>query len=206
MNAQLNLCLCSTPESYLPSKRNCQTCHQSYTVAQVSMKCLFLKTALNCSYYPKITSVQRFDFLTLYTSIPHHKLRDRITMHMVVSQTFLYKNGSRRCKYLVVNGDKAFFTSEETSAGKKYGETLICQMIDVLIDNIYIKIGNHLFRQCMGIPMGTSCAPLLANLLLYLYEVEFLRSIKKSNEKFTKAFNLASRYIDDFISHQQPKF
>ena len=43
-------------------------------------------------------------------------------------------------------------------------ETLICQMIDFLINNIYIKIGNHLFRQCIGIPMGTNCAPLLANL------------------------------------------
>ena len=38
-------------------------------------------------------------------------------------------------------------------------------MIDFLMVNIYIKIGNHLFRQCIGIPMGTNCAPLLANLL-----------------------------------------
>ena len=49
----------------------------------------------------------------------------------------------------------------------KYDETLICQMIDFLMDNIYIKIGNHLFQQCFGIPMGTNCALLLANLFLY---------------------------------------
>ena len=83
---------------------------------------------------------------------------------LVVHQIFLYKNGSRRYNHLMVNGDRTFFTNEETSAGKKYDETLICQMIDFLIDNIYIKIGNHLFRQCIGIPMGTNCAPLLANL------------------------------------------
>ena len=40
----------------------------------------------------------------------------------------------------------SFFTNEETSAGKEYDETLICQMIDLLIDNIYIKISNHLFQ------------------------------------------------------------
>ena len=47
------------------------------------------------------------------------------------------------------------------------------------------KIGNHLFRQCIGIPMGTNCAKLLLNLYLYSHEVEFLRSMKKSNKKFT---------------------
>ena len=71
---------------------------------------------------------------------------------MLVNQTFLYKNGSRIYKHLVVNGDGTFFTNEETSAGKKYDEILICQMIDFLTDNIYIKIGNHLFWQCIGIP------------------------------------------------------
>ena len=75
-------------------------------------------------------------------------------------------------------------------------------MIDFLIDNIYIKIGNHLFRQCMG----TNCASLLANLLLYSYQVEFLRSMKKSNKKLAKAFNLTSHYIDDLISINNPGF
>ena len=97
---------------------------------------------MNSFHYPKITSIEMFDFSTLYTSIPHQKLKDRI--HMLVNQTLLYNNWSRRYKHLVVNGDRTFFTNEET-AGKKYDETLICQMIDFLIDNIYIKIGNHLF-------------------------------------------------------------
>ena len=88
----------------------------------------------------------------------------------------------------MVNRDKTFFTNEETSAGKKYDETLICQMIDFLMDNIYINIGNHLFWQCIGIPLGTDCAPLLANLFFYSYEVEFLKSMKKSNKKVGKGF------------------
>ena len=89
-----------------------------------------------------------------------------------------------------------FGSDEETSAGEKYDETLICQMIDFLIDNIYIKIGNHLFRQCIGIPIGTNRVPLLANSFLYSYEVEFLRSMKKSNKKLAKAFNLTLRELN----------
>ena len=118
---------------------------------------------------------------------------------MLVNQTFLYKNGSHRYKSLVVNEDRTFFTNEETSAGKKHDETLICQIIDFVIDNIYIKTGNHLFRQCIGV--------VLANLFLYSYEVEFLRSMKKSNKKLAKAFNSTSCYIDDLISvSSNPRF
>ena len=84
---------------------------------------------------------------------------------------------------MLVNGtitllSRRFFTDEETSVGKRYDEVLICQMIDFLIDKLftnylYIKIGNYLFGNCIGIPMGTSCATLLANLFLYFHEVEF---------------------------------
>ena len=51
-------------------------------------------------------------------------------MHMLLNETFLYKNVSRMYKYFVVNRDRTFFTNEETSAGKKYDETLICQIKD----------------------------------------------------------------------------
>ena len=116
-------------------------------------------------------------------------------MLVLVNQTFCDNNGPRRYTYLVINGNRTFFTNEETSAGKKYDEILICQMIDFLIDNIYIKTGKHLFWQCLGIPMGTNCAQLLPNLFLYSNEVEFLRSMKKSNKKLVKAFNLTLCYI-----------
>ena len=124
---------------------------------------------------------------------------------MLLNQIFLYKNGSRNYIYLVVSGDRTLFTNEETSAGKKYDKTLICQMIDFLIDNIHIKIDNHLLRQHFGISMGTNYAPLLANLFSYSYEVEFLRSMSKTNKKMTKAFNLTSRYIENLIINN-PRF
>ena len=49
----------------------------------------------------------------------------------------------------------------------------ICKMIEFLIDNIFVQFGGRLFRQVIGIPMGTNCAPLLADLFLYSYENEF---------------------------------
>ena len=40
----------------------------------------------------------------------------------------------------------------------------ICEMIEFLIDNIFVQFGGCLFHQVIGIPMGTNCAPLLADL------------------------------------------
>jgi hypothetical protein len=43
-------------------------------------------------------------------------------------------------------------------------------MLEFLIDNIFVFFGGRVFQQTVGIPMGTNCAPLLADLLLYSYE------------------------------------
>ena len=52
----------------------------------------------------------------------------------------------------------------------------------------------------VGIPMGTNCAPLLADLFLYSYENEFLdKLVKEGKRKLARKFNLSYRYIDDLI-------
>ena len=72
--------------------------------------------------------------------------------------------------------------------------------ITFLIDNIFVQFGGHLFRQVIGIPMGTSCAPLLADLFLYSYENEFIDNmIKSGDRRLARSFNLCYRYIDDLI-------
>ena len=42
----------------------------------------------------------------------------------------------------------------------------VCDALSFLLDNIYIRFGTNLYRQIVGIPMGTNCAPLVADLFL----------------------------------------
>ena len=80
-------------------------------------------------------------------------------------------------------------------------------MIEFLVDNIYVRFGGQLFRQMVGIPMGTNCAPLLADLFLYSYENEFLdRLIKEGKRKLARKLNLSYRYTDDLISFTNTRF
>ena len=39
-----------------------------------------------------------------------------------------------------------------------------CDALSYLLDNIYIRFGTKLYRHIVGIPMGTNCAPLVADL------------------------------------------
>ena len=80
-------------------------------------------------------------------------------------------------------------------------------MIEFLVDNIYVRFGGQLFRQMVGIPMRTNCAPLLADLFLYSYENEFLdKPIKEGKRKLARKFNLSYRYTDDLISFINKRF
>ena len=69
-------------------------------------------------------------------------------------------------------------------------------MIEFLIDNIFVQFGGCLFRQVIGIPMGTNCAPLLADLFLYSYENEFL-TVEKANKSDHLADYLDLTFIID---------
>ena len=59
----------------------------------------------------------------------------------------------------------------------------------------------------IDIPIGTNCAPLLADLFLCSYESEFLdKLVKEGKRKLARKFSLSYRYIDDLISFNNKRF
>lgn len=80
-------------------------------------------------------------------------------------------------------------------------------MLEFLIDNIFVQCGGRVFQQTVGIPMGTNCAPLLADLFLHSYEADFIADlIRKKEYRLARSFNLSFRYIDDVLSLNNPNF
>ena len=149
-----------------------------------------------------VFSIKSYDFSTLYTTIPHSKLKSRLKD--IIYQSFLCKDGRRRYKYIVVSHDKSYFVKNHSDAKHKYDENDVVKMLEFLIDNIYVEFGGQIFQQVVGIPMGTNCAPLLADLFLYSYEAEFMQGLKKSknngDKHLARSFNFTLRYIDDVLS------
>ena len=69
------------------------------------------------------------------------------------------------------------------------------------MENIYVQFDCMVYQQIVGIPMGTNCAPLIADLFLYCYERDFMSSLKKSKRfDFIDKFNDTSRNLDDIFT------
>ena len=150
-------------------------------------------------------SIRTFDFSTLYTTIPHDQLKAKLAT--IVRRSFFKSNGKRRYTYLVIGHNQSYFVQKESKSNNKYTEEDIIKMLNFLIDNIFVQFGGRLFQQTVGIPMGTNCAPLLADLFLYSYEADFLDGlIKNKDKKLAKSFNFSFRYIDDVLSLNNSRF
>ena len=63
------------------------------------------------------------------------------------------------------------------------------------------------YRQIVEIPMGTNCAPLVADLFLYCYKRDIMDSLNHDNQADgIEAFNSTSRYLDDLLNIDNPYF
>ena len=83
----------------------------------------------------------------------------------------------------------------------------MCEALIYLLDNIYIRFDTKLYRQIVGSPMGTNCAPLVADLFLFCYERGFMTSLSfVKQSEISKAFKSTSRYLDDLLNIDNPYF
>ena len=136
-----------------------------------------------------------YDYSTLYTTSPHNLIKDKLID--LFERTF-QNEGS---PYLACNDRNAFFTSEKP---KQYHAWLcqnVCDALTFLLDNIFIRFGTKLYRQVVGIPLGTNCAPLVVDLFLFCYERDFMMSLSDDKQAdVIDAFNTTSRYLDGILN------
>ena len=75
------------------------------------------------------------------------------------------------------------------------------------MENIYVHFGGMVYQQKVGIPMGTNCAPLISDLILYCYERDFMSNLQKSKRfDLIDKFNDTSRYLDEIFTIDNPDF
>jgi hypothetical protein len=116
----------------------------------------------------------------------------------LVQVCFIKKNGQRRNKYLVLGRDISYFVKKKKKhfdSTKEFSETDIINMLEFFIDNIFLIFGGRVFQQTVGIPMGTNCGSLLADLFFYSYAADFIQGLLKKNEKkLARSFNFTFLY------------
>ena len=135
-----------------------------------------------------------FDFSTLYTKIPHHKL---ITVLNELVD-FCFQGGTK--KKIAVTKFGAKWVSKNSKCELTFDKKQIKDGIKYLMDNCQFTLGDKVFQQVIGIPMGSDPAPFMANLFLYYYESRWIKELKKKNLIVARKFGNTFRFIDDLMA------
>ena len=104
----------------------------------------------------KAQQFDSFDFTTLYTNIPHDSLKGNLKL--LIEDAFKV----RGARYLSINYKGEAYWTQSKLSNKNIDQNTLVSITEYLVNNIYIAVGNRVYRQCIGIPMGMDCAPLLA--------------------------------------------
>ena len=138
--------------------------------------------------------IKTFDFKTLYSDIPHDKLKENL--EYFVNSVYEFKNK----RYLNINKNSAWFTNKAQKYGSCTKEELVRQ-INYLIDHSYIHFDGKLEKLVIGIPTGNNCASDMANIFLHVYERKNVESlIENYNLDYISQLGDTFRFQDDLIN------
>ena len=139
-------------------------------------------------------SVKTYDFKTLYTSIPHDKLKD--VVYKYIKKVF-HEKGK---KYIVTSGKSSYFSNRRDNNKVTFTADGLIEQVKFIIDNAYVEFNSQIFRQIIGIPMGTNCGPYLANIFLHFYEYDFIdRMVANEEWEVLRSLHALFRYQDDCL-------
>ena len=155
------------------------------------------------------------DFSTMYTTIPHSDLIEKLDScvnEAVVWEATIRGVDKEKIRFVIEDGECTYGVRSPRSKDVFKKQTTVCmdtvkELIQFLVKNTFVKNGGILRQQVVGIPMGTNCAPLLANLYLYAYESTFIdRLVKSQGVEVARHFHMTFRLIDDLLSADNPRF
>ena len=147
-----------------------------------------------CNKSKSKKTIKTYDFSTLYTSIPHDKLKQKLSNF--ISKIFTIKSK----KYIVVNGKWSYFSDKTCPNHLAVTAQNLIEWANYVIDNSYVLFQGKIYRQVIGIPMGTNCAPYFANIFLHEYEYDYIYQLILNNDiKTATHLSRMFRYQDDCI-------
>ena len=120
-----------------------------------------------------LRSMATFDFSTLYTKIPHEKLLE--VMNELVD--FCFQGGTHEQLSLTKYGAK--WVSKNNRSGLRFTRSMVKDALEYLMGNCNFTFGDKVFRQVIGIPMGSDPAPFIANLFWYYYKSKWVKNLKE---------------------------
>ena len=97
-------------------------------------------------------SISTFDFSTLYTKIPHNQLITNLSDII----DFIFKGSVRN---RIGFSEKSIYWTNKGVGKRFFTKDTLKSVVHHLISKCYFTVGDAIFLQCIGIPMGIDHAP-----------------------------------------------
>ena len=148
----------------------------------------------------KIDFMETYDFSTLYTALPHDEIKRKFSK--IFKKVF-----DREAKLFInVAYNRNYFSNTEIQNGCSFRLSDMNEILEFILDNIFVKYGKDIYKQVVGIPIGLDSGQDIANLLLFCYESDYVEKLSKENIPLARKFNFNRRYIDDLFVANFPEF
>ena len=105
------------------------------------------------------SAISTFDFSTLYTKIPHDKLL--FVLNNLID--FCFDGGPS--DIIAVTKFGAQWVNDTKGFNLLFDKQKVKEAVKFLMSNCYFTIGNKIFQQIIGIPMGSDPAPFLCKFI-----------------------------------------
>ena len=139
-------------------------------------------------------NIQTYDFSTLYTKLKHDEIK--MALSDVVKLAFKHS----KCNFISIYESGFAWVKKPRESTFRFDIDLLMETIDFILDNSYFSMGNNIFRQIIGVPIGVDPGPYIANLTLYYYEYRYLDKLYRVDYFSAKRLNNTFRLIDDITS------
>ena len=147
----------------------------------------------------KIYSIFSVDIKKCYECIPHNGDDGlKKVMKDLITRAFVTQHATHISYSHLPNSYELGSWSHNNKMNFSLKETI--EINEWLIDNSFVSMGTHIYRQKHGIPMGLACSPIWCNLYLHFFERRFIEKIAKAqNTNILMQFSSSYRYFDDLL-------
>ena len=138
------------------------------------------------------SKLSTYDFSTLYTTLPHHLIKDKLID--LINRTFIREN----TQYLACNEECVFFTSDVYIIITIYGRVKKSGMLLFIFWIIFLlDLELNLIEKLLVFRWELT-ALLLLQICLFCYERDFMKSLSRENQ--ADIIESISRYLDDLLN------
>ena len=105
-----------------------------------------------------------------------------------------------KCNYISIYNSGFAWVKNPRESTFRFNVDSLIESIDFILDNAYFSMGNMIFKQIIGVPIGVNPGPFIANLTLFYYEYKYLDKLYKTDYFSAKRLNNTFRLIDDITT------